>query len=209
MSRFYLFLLVLLTSLSVQAREYRHLLSNQSDLTFSYRQMGVPMEGKFSRFTGDIIFNPGDTSTANIRFDVDLSSIDVGYADGNEEILGVQWLNVEAHPTATFQSNKIITLGNDQFETQGQLTIKGKTLAISAPFAMTTGTDAAVFTGSFTLNRLDFGIGEGIWSDVGVVANEIAINFVLSANSTSGSADQTKTNAKPKRSTQKTKGEIP
>ncbi|HDN27981.1 MAG TPA: YceI family protein, partial [Thioploca sp.] len=176
MSRFYLFLLVLLTSLSVQAREYRHLLSNQSDLTFSYRQMGVPMEGKFSRFTGDIIFNHVDTSTANIRFDVDLSSIDVGYADGNEEILGTQWLNVDTHPTATFQSNKIITLGNDKFETQGQLTIKGTTLAISAPFTMTTGVDAAVFTGSFTLNRLDFGIGEGIWSDIGVVANEIKIN---------------------------------
>jgi len=188
MSRFYLFLLALLTSLSVQASEYRHLLSNKSDLTFSYRQMGVPMEGKFSQFTGDITFNPSDTSTANIRFDVDLSSIDVGYADGNEEILGAQWLNVDIHPTATFQSNKIIALGNDQFETQGQLTIKGKTLAISAPFAMTTGT-AAVFTGSFTLNRLDFGIGEGIWSDVGVVANEIKINFVLSANSTNGNAD--------------------
>ena len=36
-----------------------------------------------------------------------------------------------------------------------------------------------VFSGSLQLNRLDFAIGEGIWADLSVVANEITIHFLL------------------------------
>ena len=36
---------------------------------------------------------------------------------------------------------------------------------------------AAVFDGAFVLKRLDFAVGDGIWSDVSAVANEVQIMF--------------------------------
>ncbi len=34
-------------------------------------------------------------------------------------------------------------------------------------------------TGSFTIKRNDFNIGEGEWNDVSIVANEVAVRFKL------------------------------
>jgi hypothetical protein len=34
-------------------------------------------------------------------------------------------------------------------------------------------------TGSFTLKRLDFRIGEGEWSDTSMVANDVQVKFKL------------------------------
>jgi len=36
-----------------------------------------------------------------------------------------------------------------------------------------------VFDGGFTLLRLQFGIGEGPWSDTETVANEVQVRFKL------------------------------
>jgi polyisoprenoid-binding protein YceI len=34
-------------------------------------------------------------------------------------------------------------------------------------------------TGTFTIKRLDFKIGEGEWADTGVVANNVEVHFKL------------------------------
>ena len=36
-----------------------------------------------------------------------------------------------------------------------------------------------VFEGGFTLLRIAFGIGEGVWSDTDTVANEVQVRFRL------------------------------
>ena len=179
MKPFYLAILLLQFSLSSLAVEYESLLADESKLTFGYRQMGVSMNGDFSRFTAQITFDPAQPATASARFEVDLKSIDVGYSDGNDEILKPDWLDVSNYPTAYFISREISPLNNNQFEIKGELNIKGKTLNITAPLTITKKGNTQVFSGSFQLNRLDFAIGEGLWADLSVVANEITIHFLL------------------------------
>ena len=183
MKPFYLAILLLQFSLSSLAVEYESLLADESKLTFGYRQMGVSMNGDFSRFTAQITFDPAQPATASARFEVDLKSIDVGYSDGNDEILKPDWLDVSNYPTAHFISRKIASLNNNQFEIKGELNIKGKTLNITAPLTITKKGNTQVFKGSFQLNRLDFAIGEGLWADLSVVANEITIHFLLATES--------------------------
>ncbi|MBV5273310.1 MAG: YceI family protein [Lamprocystis purpurea] len=174
---------VLLLAGAAQAVEFNQVQPEKTKLVFTSKQMGVPVDGGFGRLTGQIRFDPAEPSAASARLEIDLSSIDAGSAEATEEVVGKQWLNVKAFPTAGFQSTSVKALGGDRFEAVGQLTIKGQTRELTAPFTFKQEGAAGVFDGVFVLKRLDFGIGEGTWSDVSTVANEIQITFHVVAAS--------------------------
>ena len=50
-----------------------------------------------------------------------------------------------------------------------------------APFTFKPAGQSAVFDGAFVLRRLDYAIGEGVWSDTDTVANEVQVKFRISA----------------------------
>ena len=174
---------VLLMSLlgEVHAIEFNQALADKSTLSFNYKQMGVPMEGKFRKFVARISFDPAKLNAAQAQLDVTLASIDTGFSEADEEVVGKQWFNAKKHPTARFVSTGVKALGGNRFEARGKLTIKGKTLDVLAPFTFKPEGNSAVFDGAFTLKRLDYALGEGAWSDVSAVANEIQIRFHLVA----------------------------
>ncbi len=171
---------VLATPLA-QATEYHTVLPKQSAINFEYRQMGVPMKGGFQRFTTRMRFDPARPETASAQIEIDLASIDAGSADADDESAGRLWFNRSAYPKAQFVSSQIRALGNNRFEMRGTLTLKGRSRELTVPVSFTPGKDAATFAGAFTLKRLDFGIGEGMWADLTTVANEVQVNFRIAA----------------------------
>jgi polyisoprenoid-binding protein YceI len=165
------------------AIQFNQMLSDKSSISFSYKQMNVPLDGKFKKFVAQIDFDPAKPEAAQAKFDIDLASIDTGSSDGDEEVAGKEWFNAKAFPTAKFVSTGVKSLGANRFEVQGKLTIKGKTLPVSAPFTFKPDAAVAMFDGSLTIKRLDYAIGEGEWADVSTVANEVQIKFhIVSAN---------------------------
>jgi len=167
---------------SAHAIEYQHVQADQSAITFSYQQMGVAMDGKFGAFTAQLNFDPANPTAAQATVDVDLASIDTGSAEGNEEVAGKPWFNTPAFPTARFMASSVKALGDNRYEAAGPLTIKGKTQDIVVPATFTAQGKTGVFEGSFTLRRADFAIGEGPWAAFDVVANEVQIQFRITAN---------------------------
>jgi polyisoprenoid-binding protein YceI len=165
------------------AIQFNQMLSDKSSISFSYKQMNVPLDGKFKKFVAQLDFDPAKPEAAQAKFDIDLASIDTGSSDGDEEVAGKDWFNAKAFPTAKFVSTGVKSLGANRFEVQGKLTIKGKTLPVSAPFTFKPDAAVAMFDGSLTIKRLDYAIGEGEWADVSTVANEVQIKFhIVSAN---------------------------
>ena len=167
---------------SAHAVEYQQIQADQSAVTFAYQQMGVAMDGKFSRFTAQLNFDPASPAAAKATIDVDLASIDTGSAEGNEEVAGKTWFNTAAFPTARFMASRVKALGDHRYEVTGPLTIKGKTQDIVVPATFTAQGQTGVFAGSFTVRRADFAIGEGPWAAFDVVANEVQIQFRITAN---------------------------
>lgn len=168
--------LALITS-SAFAVEFGKVDAAKSSIAFSYKQMGVNMDGRFKKFTADIQFDPAKASAARASLDVELASIDVGSPDGNSEVGGKLWFNTKMFPSAKFTSTSVKSLGGDQYEVLGKLTIKGKTLDVMAPTTIKVQGNSAQFDGTFTIKRNDFAIGEGIWSDTSAVANEVPVKF--------------------------------
>jgi len=178
MNRFTLATLALLAAAgSAGAVEYSQVQANKSTLTFTSKQMGVPVDGKFGKFTTTLAFDPAKPAAASAKLELDLGSIDAGSKDANDEVVGKSWFNLKVFPTATFVSSAVRALGGDRYELVGKLTIKGKSQDVTAPLTFRQEGGNGVFDGGFTLKRLDFAIGEGAWSDVSTVANEVNIKF--------------------------------
>ena len=183
-SRRYLLPLLLLAGAmsSAYAAEFNQVQVNKSTLTFAYKQMGVPMEGRFRKFAVRIAFDPAKINTAQAQIEVNPADIDTGLSDADTEVLGKLWFNAKAYPSAQFVAIGVKALGSNRYETLGKLTLKGKTQDVSAIFTFKPEGAAGVFDGTFTLKRLDYAIGEGEWMDISAVANEVQVKFHIVAN---------------------------
>lgn len=171
--------LALLTFGAANAAEFGSLQPEKSAFTFVSKQMGVPVEGAFRKFTAQIRIDPARPEAGHARIDIDLSGIDAGSAEANDEVKGKSWFNVREFPKANFVSSSVKALGGGRFEAGGRMTIKGKTVDMRAPFTLRQEKDVLILDGTFPLKRLDYGIGSGVWGDTSVVADEVLVKFHL------------------------------
>lgn len=167
---------------SAGATEFRQVQPGESAVTFGFTQMGVPLEGKFNQFSAQIYFDPAKLDKAQARIEINVSSIDTGSAEGNEEVVGRKWFNAKDYPTASFVSTELKALGGNRYQATGKLSIKGRTLDVATPVTFQANGTHGAFDGAFTIKRLDYMIGEGEWTDVSSVANEIQIKFHVVVN---------------------------
>lgn len=172
-------LLCMLGSSAAQAMRYNTLQPGRSGLSFIYRQMGAPMDGRFTRFSGSIDLDTAALANARAHLDIDVTSIDTGALDANAQITTKPWFNTAAFPRASFEMTNITFVKANQYKVSGTLSIKGKARPIIAPATLIEKPGGAVFEGEVPILRADFGIGEGEWADYGLVANEVKIRFSL------------------------------
>jgi polyisoprenoid-binding protein YceI len=168
-----------LLAASAHATEFNTLRAEQSRVSFAYKQMNVPMEGSFKRFGGNVSFDPARPAQGKAEISIDLASIDAGSDEANDEVAGKLWFDTKQFPTARFVSSSVKPLGDDRFEVAGKLSIKGRIRDVSTVATFRPQGANGVFDGSFVLRRADYGIGEGVWTDFGTVANEVQIRFRL------------------------------
>ena len=173
---------------ATHAIEFKQFQPDKSALSFVSKQMNVPVEGRFKSFRSTLAFDPAKPAAARAELEIDMASIDAGSKDANDEVAGKDWFNTRAFPTARFVSTSVKPLGDNRYEVTGKMTIKGRTLDLSTPVAVTRQGNSASFDGSLVLKRADYGIGDGIWADFGTVANEIQVKFRLVATAAAAAA---------------------
>jgi polyisoprenoid-binding protein YceI len=169
------------TSLA-QAVEFNQIQAEKSTLGFVYKQMGVPVDGSFKKFAAQLSFDPAKLNMAKAALDLDVTSIDTGSDEGNDEVATKAWFNAKTFPRAKFESTSFKALGGNRYEVSGKMSIKGRTQTVAAPFTLNQQGSSAVVDGAFVFKRADYAIGEGAWADFGTVANEIQIKFHFVAN---------------------------
>jgi polyisoprenoid-binding protein YceI len=138
--------------------------------------MGVKFDGRFSKWTADVVFDPKALAASKAVLDIDLGSIDLASEESEKEAKGPLWFNAAKFPTAHFVSTAIRDLGGNRYEVAGKLTLKGITHDCVVP--LTVAADPAgnrVAQGAFSIRRLDYRIGEGEWADTGTVDNDIVV----------------------------------
>jgi len=165
------------------AMAQQKLVPAQSNMAFTIKQMGVPVDGQFKKFDAQISFDPAKLATSKIAFTIDMGSATMGSPESDAEMPKPVWFNAVKFPQATFQSSAIKALGAGKFEVTGQLNIKGSVRDVVVPVTLAqTGAApnlATTATGAFAIKRLAFKVGEGEWSDTSMVADEVQVKFKL------------------------------
>ena len=170
---------LLLSFCAVITAQAQQKLLPQSEISFVSKQMGVPVEGKFTKFDAQLAFDPKKPETSKVNFTVDLTSANLGNADTEKELKKPGWFDSAKVPAATFTSSSVKALGGGKYEFSGKLTIKGLTQNLTVPVSLTQKEGTTKAEGNFVLKRLDFKIGDGEWNDTSLVANEVTVKVKL------------------------------
>lgn len=155
--------------------------ATKSFVRATLKEMNVPVEAVFKKFTAQIDFNTTQPETLKLLMEIDIASFDAGDAESNKEAQKKEWLNAAHFPKAEFVSTSIKPGTNGKFDVTGKLTIKGKTNDVSFPLTVRKDGANQVFDGSLPIKRLAYSIGEGEWKDTGIVADEVVIKVHLVA----------------------------
>ncbi len=152
-----------------------------SSVAAVFKQMGVPVEAKFTRFSAAIDYNAAQPAASKAQVDIVTASLDLGDPEYNKEVAKKEWFNAAQFPKASFVSSAIAPAGAGKFNVTGKLTIKGRSANVSFPLSMKTAGGKHVFEGQLPIRRLAFNIGEGEWKDTSMVADEVVIKFRVTA----------------------------
>ena len=169
----------LLAGAAPSAFAQQKLLPAQSDISFSIKQMGVPVEGRFKKFDAQLALDPKKPEGGKVSIVIDTASAGFGVADADTELPRAPWFAVTKYPQATFQSTAIKGVGPGKLEVAGKLTVKGNSRDVTVPVALAQAGGVTTASGTFAIKRLDFKIGEGEWTDTSMVANDVQVKFKL------------------------------
>jgi polyisoprenoid-binding protein YceI len=153
----------------------------KSSVSATFKQMNVPVEAKFKKFTAAIDYDAAKPDAAKASVDIDTASIDLGEAEMNKEVAKKEWFNAAQFPKATFVSSSIKPAGAGKLTVAGKLTIKGKATDVSFPLTVKSEAGKQVFEGALPIKRLTYNIGEGEWKDTSTVADDVIIKFRVTA----------------------------
>ncbi len=123
----------------------------------------IPINAVFQKWDADISFDPADLvhSSASVR--IDTGSFDSQSEERDDAVKEADWFSVAAFPQAKFVTKSISATGDGRFEAVADLTIRGVTKEVKFPFTVAIANGVAHMDGSVTLQRLDFGVGQGEW----------------------------------------------
>jgi len=169
----------LLASLALPAAAQQKLLPAQSELAFTAKQMGVPINGRFKKFDAQVNFDAAKLASSKVAFTVDMGSASIGTPEMDTELPKATWFNVSKFPQASFASSSFKALGGGKYEVNGQLSIKGQAQAVVVPLTMTQSGASTVVSGVLPIKRLAFKIGDGEWADTSMVADDVQVRFKL------------------------------
>ncbi|MGM9487504.1 YceI family protein [Ideonella sp. YS5] len=170
---------LLLSASLAAAQGPQQVVPAQSEIGFTSKQMGVPVDGKFRKWDAQMSFDPKKLEASRVAFTIDTGSASFGSPETDAEVPKAAWFNAAKFPQATFQSSGIKAVGGNKYEVAGKLTIKGSVRDVVVPVALAQAGAVTTATGAFTIKRLDFKIGEGEWADTSMVANDVQVKFKL------------------------------
>jgi polyisoprenoid-binding protein YceI len=170
----------------------------RSQLTFSAVQAGARFEGRFATFDPQIDFDAANLAASHFIVTVTTGSADTRDKERDETLRSKDFFDVAKWPEARFETTGFTSTGNGRFEAQGKLTIRDVTRPIRLPFTFAAAGDGrtARMSGGTTIQRLDFGVGQGEWTDTTWVGNAVEIHFDLALTRAAASARSAATAAR-------------
>lgn len=165
----------LLVGLSFQLQA-QQIEPSESLVSFELSNMLInTVEGTFTGMAGEINYDVDRPSSATFSVCVDASTVNTGSKKRDQHLREEDFFSVEEFPTICINSTRIQSTP-EGLRFFGTLNMHGVVKEVEFPFTYAEGK----FKGSFTINRLDYGLGEGTGSFA--VGEEVEISIECSVN---------------------------
>ena len=149
----------------------------RSEVAITVQQLGSDVAGRFDDWNAAVVFDPDDPASASIDATVRTGSISL--SDVSERAASAEFLGAQANPTARFRSEEVVATDGG-FEARGTLTLAGVERPFALPFTFREENGRAFVEAEGTIQRLDFGVGEG-FPDDSSVGRGIALKVTIEA----------------------------
>jgi polyisoprenoid-binding protein YceI len=130
-----------------------------SSVKFSIKNFGFSTSGRFTGVKGKIQFDANNTTAAGFSVTIDAGSVNTDNSTRDKHLRKEDYFDAAKYPLISFGSTNVTRDAAGKFLITGNLTIKGVTKQISFPFTAVAQNNGYLFSGSFTINRRDFGVG--------------------------------------------------
>ncbi|PVZ71960.1 YceI family protein [Pelagibaculum spongiae] len=146
-------------------------------LTFTASLMGEDFQGGFSKFNKNFTFDAAKPQAALLELQVNTASFFSGDAERDELAVGSEWFAASSFATAIVKGSLAATTVQQQYQFNGTIELKGLIKPISFPLQISKTSTGYHYQGEARLNRLDFNVGTGEWTDTSTIGNQIKIQF--------------------------------
>jgi polyisoprenoid-binding protein YceI len=135
-----------------------------SEIAFTVRHLAISkVRGTFGTFDATIV-TAEDPAESTIEAVIDVASVDTNNADRDNHLRTGDFFLIEEHPTMTFRAKGLPAVDGDDFEIQGELTLRGvtKPVTLKGEFGGIAtdpwGNTKAAASATTKINRHDFGV---------------------------------------------------
>jgi polyisoprenoid-binding protein YceI len=138
---------------------------------YAIKFVGKSAEGSFAKMTGDLVFDETNIDASKFSVNLDVASINTGNGIKNRHAKSDKWFDAAKFPSINFISSKFSKTASC-YQVEGTLDLHGVKKPVTIPFTFSNNT----FKGSFSVNRMDYGVGtmEGMSKKV---SNEIKLDI--------------------------------
>jgi polyisoprenoid-binding protein YceI len=155
----------------------------KSQLGFTATQEGAEFTGKFHAFTSSLELQATGNEIALLQLAavIQLESVDTQYGERDDYLSQEDWFHVDIWPEARYLATSIQQFGDNSYIADGELTLRGvsRPVQVSLELMLEQNGERGKLKGSASLNRLDFGVGQGDWADTTWVGAEVNVKFEL------------------------------
>lgn len=159
-----------------------------STVGFRIRHIVGHVPGVFARFSGEVEYDPAAPDRAQFYILIDSASVHTGVPARDEHLRSPDFLDVEKFPRVIFASKSVSRGEGDALRVTGDLTIKDVTTEITVPVRVLGIADHPLkdrmpdtrvlgLQTQFSINRLDFHVGEARWTQMGVMGENIDLTI--------------------------------
>jgi polyisoprenoid-binding protein YceI/cytochrome b561 len=152
-----------------------------STLGFSTAWSGSPIQGRFEKWTADVLFSPDALEGSKVTVAIDLASVNTGDQQRDASLPSGDWFDTAAHPKATFTATKFSKTAEGRFVAHGKLDLRGVSKPLDLPFRLKIDGDTATVSGVTSLDRTAFGVGQGEWQSTDQIPAKVSVQISLKA----------------------------
>jgi cytochrome b561/polyisoprenoid-binding protein YceI len=152
-----------------------------SSVSFATAWSGEAIQGRFGRWTADVVFGPDDLEHSKVTVSIDMASADTGDAQRDQTLPASDWFDTASHPKAVFTAERFERTGEGRYVAKGMLKLRGVSKPLSLPFRLTIDGDSASVRGVTSLDRTAFGVGQGEWTSTDQIPAKVTVRVDLKA----------------------------